>query len=287
MKTGSTAILGISAFYHDSAAALLVDGDIVAAAQEERFTRRKFDHRFPANAVRYCLSEAAIDIADVDYIGFYDKPLAKFDRIVETCIAFAPRSFRRWMQSMPVWLESKLHLQQEMDRRFHGEYRGRYVLADHHESHAASAFFPSPFEEAAILTLDGVGEWSTTTLGHGVGNRVKLTHEIRFPHSLGLLYSAFTYYAGFRVNSGEYKLMGLAPFGEPRFRNLILEKLIHVREDGSFWMDMSYFNYCRALTMTTGKFHELFGRPPRSPESTISRNWTWISPRPSSPCAKK
>ncbi|HEY6167024.1 MAG TPA: carbamoyltransferase [Verrucomicrobiae bacterium] len=268
---GSTRILGISAFYHDSAAALLVDGKIVAAAQEERFTRKKHDHHFPINAIEYCLREAGIAPVDLDYVGFYDKPLAKFDRLVETYAAFAPQSFRSWMKALPMWLKSKLHLQREMDRAFRNEYRGRYVFADHHESHAASAFFPSPFEEAAILTLDGVGEWSTTTLGHGRGNRIRLTHEIRFPHSLGLLYSAFTYYTGFRVNSGEYKVMGLAPYGEPRFKDVILKHLIHVRDDGSFWMDMSYFNYCQGMTMTGEKFHRLFGGPPRSPETMMTQ----------------
>src|SRR6516162_1985884 len=266
-----TAILGISAFYHDSAAAVIVDGRIVAAAQEERFTRLKHDHRFPINAVEYCLREADISPVDVDYVGFYDKPLAKFDRLIETYVTFAPQSFRSWITALPLWLKSKLHLQQEMDRALGNKYRGRYVFTDHHESHAASAFFPSPFEEAAILTLDGVGEWSTTTMGWGRANRVQLTHEIRFPHSLGLLYSAFTQYIGFRVNSGEYKVMGLAPYGEPRFKRLIYENLIHVRDDGSFWMDQSYFNYCHGMTMTSGKFHRLFGGPPRKPESMLTQ----------------
>lgn len=267
----STRILGISAFYHDSAAALLVDGKIVAAAQEERFTRKKHDHHFPSNAIAWCLREAGISAVDLDYVGFYDKPLAKFDRLVETYTAFAPASFSSYLKALPLWLKSKLHLQREFDRAFDGQYRGRYVFADHHESHAASAFFPSPYEEAAILTLDGVGEWSTTTMGWGRGNRLKLTHEIRFPHSLGLLYSAFTYYTGFRVNSGEYKIMGLAPYGEPRFKGLILEHLIDVRDDGSFWMDQRYFNYCAGMTMTNDKFHRLFGGPPRRPESPITQ----------------
>jgi carbamoyltransferase len=271
IPSGSTHILGISAFYHDSAAALIVDGQIVAAAQEERFTRVKHDHRFPISAVEYCLREGRILPTDLDYVGFYDKPFAKFDRLTETYVAFAPRSFRSWMKALPLWLKSKLHLQREMDRAFRNEYRGRYVFADHHESHAASAFFPSPFEEAAVLTLDGVGEWSTTTLGWGRGNRLELTHEIRFPHSLGLLYSAFTQYIGFRVNSGEYKLMGLAPYGEPRFKHLIYEHLIHVRDDGSFWMDQSYFSYCAGITMTSEKFHRLFGGPPREPESMLTQ----------------
>jgi carbamoyltransferase len=270
-RSGCTCILGISAFYHDSAAALLVDGQIVAAAQEERFTRKKFDHHFPINAIQYCLSEAGIAPVDLDYIGFYEKPLAKFDRLIETYTSFAPSSFRAWMEAVPIWLKSKVHLKREMDRAFRNQYRGRYVFADHHESHAASAFFPSPFEEAAILTLDGVGEWSTMTLGFGKGNHLSLTHEIRFPHSLGLLYSAFTYYTGFRVNSGEYKVMGLAPYGEPRFKDVILKELIHVRDDGSFWMDMSYFNYCQGMTMTSEKFHRLFGGPPRDPESFITQ----------------
>jgi carbamoyltransferase len=271
MSTGSTRILGISALYHDSAAALVVDGRIVAAAQEERFTRVKHDHRFPVNATEYCLQEGGISPTDLDYVGFYDKPLAKFDRLIETYVAFAPQSFRSWMTALPLWLRSKLHLQREMDRAFRDEYRGRYIFTDHHESHAASGFFPSPFEEAAILTLDGVGEWSTSTLGFGRGNRIQLCHEIRFPHSLGLLYSAFTQYIGFRVNSGEYKLMGLAPYGEPRFKEKIYEHLIHVRNDGSFWMDQSYFNYCAGMTMTSEKFHRLFGGPPRQPESMLTQ----------------
>src|SRR5262245_61918538 len=269
--TGSTRILGISAFYHDSAAALIVDGRIVAAAQEERFSRVKHDHRFPINAVEYCLSEGGISPTGLDYVGFYDKPLAKFDRLIETYVAFAPQSLRSWMTALPLWLKSKLHMQREMDRALRNEYRGRYVFADHHESHAASAFFPSPFEEAAILTLDGVGEWSTTMLGWGHGNRLHLTHEIRFPHSLGLLYSAFTQYIGFRVNSGEYKVMGLAPYGEPRFKRLIYEHLIHARDDGSFWMDQSYFDYCAGMTMTSEKFHRLFEGAPGKPESMLSQ----------------
>jgi carbamoyltransferase len=268
---GTTRILGISAFYHDSAAALIVDGGIVAAAQEERFTRVKHDHRFPINAIEYCLREGHISPTDLDYVGFYEKPLAKFDRMIETYVTFAPQSFRSWMKALPLWLKSKLHLQREIDRALRSEYRGRYVFSDHHESHAASAFFPSPFEEAAILTLDGVGEWSTTTLGYGRGNRLQLTHEIRFPHSLGLLYSAFTQYIGFRVNSGEYKVMGLAPYGTPRFKRLIYEHLIHARDDGSFWMDQSYFNYCSGMTMTNAKFHHLFGSPPRKLGSILTQ----------------
>ena len=266
-----TAILGLSAFYHDSAAALLVDGRIVAAAQEERFSRKKHDHRFPSNAVDYCLAEGGLTSAELDYVAFYDKPHAKFSRLVETYGAVAPRGFRTYLKAVPLWLRSKLHLPVEIDRALGRGYRGRFAFTDHHEAHAASAFFPSPFDEAAILTLDGVGEWSTTTLGHGRGNRVGLTHEIRFPHSLGLLYSAFTYYTGFRVNSGEYKVMGLAAYGEPRFQSDILRHLIHVRDDGSFWMDQSYFNYCAGMTMTSEKFHRLFGAPPRDPASRITQ----------------
>ena len=266
-----TSILGLSAFYHDSAAALVVDGRIVAAAQEERFTRRKHDHHFPSHAVAYCLREGGLTAADLDFVGFYDKPLAKFDRLMSTFAAFGPRGFRSYLKAMPLWLQSKLHLPREIDSALGQTFRGRYVFADHHESHAASAFFPSPFDEAAIVTLDGVGEWSSTTIGHGQGNRVSLTHEIRFPHSLGLLYSAFTYYTGFRVNSGEYKVMGLAPYGEPRFKELILKHLIHVRPDGSFWMDQRYFNYCTGMTMTSARFHTLFGGPPRHPESPITQ----------------
>ncbi len=266
-----TRILGISAFYHDSAAALLVDGQIIAAAQEERFSRKKHDHRFPINAVKYCLQEAGLTAAQLDYVGFYDKPLAKFDRLVHTLSAYAPSSFGSYLQSIPLWLRSKLHLPREIDRALNGEYHGSYLFADHHESHAASAFFPSPFEDAAILTLDGVGEWSTTTVGHGKGNTVQLLREIRFPHSLGLLYSAFTYYTGFRVNSGEYKVMGLAPYGQPKYAKLITDHLIHIQDDGSFWMDMSYFNYCTGFTMTSDKFHQLFGGPPRKPEALVTQ----------------
>jgi carbamoyltransferase len=271
ISRGSTRILGISAFYHDSAAALVIDGEVAAAAQEERFTRVKHDHRFPSHAVEYCLAEGGISASDLDYVGFYDKPLAKFDRLIETYVAFAPYAFRSWITALPLWLRSKLHLQREMDRALRNQYRGRYVFADHHESHAASAFFPSPFDEAAILTLDGVGEWSTTTLGFGRGKHLQLTHEIRFPHSLGLLYSAFTQYIGFRVNSGEYKVMGLAPYGEPRFKQLIYEHLIHAKDDGSFWMDQSYFDYCAGMTMTNEKFHRLFGGAPRKPESMLTQ----------------
>mgnify|MGYP005838301129 CR=1 FL=1 len=265
-----TAILGISAFYHDSAAALVVDGEIVAAAQEERFTRRKHDHRFPVHAIDYCLREAGLRAGDLDHVGFYDKPLLKFGRLLETYVSYAPRGFRSFLRAMPLWLGQKLHLRREMNRGLRQEYRRPFLFASHHESHAASAFFPSPFEEAAILTLDGVGEWATASYGTGLGNRIVLTHELRFPHSLGLLYSAFTYFTGFKVNSGEYKLMGLAPYGTPRYADVILERLIDLKEDGSFRMDMSYFNYCQGLTMTSKRFDRLFGGPPRKPETPIT-----------------
>ena len=264
-----TAILGISAFYHDSAAALVVDGDIVAAAQEERFTRKKHDHAFPANAIQYCLDQGGIDPARLDYVGFYDKPFLKFERLLETYVAIAPHGFGSFLAAVPLWLKQKLHLPKEMSKGLPG-YNKRFVFTEHHESHAASAFFPSPFEEAAILTLDGVGEWATASYGVGRGNRITLSHELRFPHSLGLLYSAFTYYTGFKVNSGEYKLMGLAPYGEPKYVDRILEKLLDLKEDGSFRMNMDYFNYCGGLTMTSPRFHDLFGGPPRAPEAAIT-----------------
>jgi carbamoyltransferase len=266
-----TAILGISAFYHDSAAALVVDGRIVAAAQEERFTRIKHDHNFPQQAVDYCLAEAGLRPEDLDYVGFYDKPLLKFERLLETYLAYAPSGFRSFAMAMPLWLKQKLHLPKEMRRGLRGGYTKRFVFPEHHESHAASAFFPSPFEEAAILTLDGVGEWATASFGMGRGNRLDLTHELHFPHSLGLLYSAFTYFTGFRVNSGEYKLMGLAPYGEPKYVDLILDNLLDLKEDGSFRMDLSYFNYCQGLTMTGPKMETLFGGPARKTESTLTQ----------------
>lgn len=264
-----TAILGISAFYHDSAAALLIDGQIVAAAQEERFTRIKHDASFPVRAVEYCLDSAGLTPTDLDYVGFYEKPFLKFDRLLETYLSYAPWGLRSFLQAMPVWLRQKLHIPREIQRGLNRQYRKRIVFAEHHESHAASAFFPSPFEESAILTFDGVGEWATTSFGTGRGNRIQLTHELQFPHSLGLLYSAFTYYTGFRVNSGEYKLMGLAPYGEPQYADLIRQHLIDILPDGSFRLDMSYFNYCQGLTMTSRKFERLFGRPPRRPESPV------------------
>lgn len=266
-----TAILGISAFYHDSAAALVVDGEIVAAAQEERFSRKKHDDRFPTHAVEFCLSEGGLTPDQLDYVGFYDKPLTTFERLIETWLAFVPAGYRSFRKGIPVWLKQKLHLPKELRRGLGGDYSGRFVFTDHHESHAASAFFPSPFEEAAILTLDGVGEWSTSCLGVGRDNAIELMKEIRFPHSLGLLYSAFTYYTGFRVNSGEYKVMGLAPYGRPIYKDRLLEHVIDLKEDGSFRMDMSYFNYCQGLTMTSERFHQLFEGPPRAPESDLTQ----------------
>jgi carbamoyltransferase len=264
------AILGLSAYYHDSAAALVVDGRIIAAAQEERFTRVKHDHRFPKNAIDYCLREAGLKPSNIDHVVFYEKPYLKFERLLETYLAVAPVGLRSFLMAMPLWIHEKLRLSNEMNRGLENGYAKRFIFLEHHESHAASAFFPSPFREAAILTLDGVGEWATATLGHGNGNKISLTHEMRFPHSLGLLYSAFTYFCGFKVNSGEYKLMGLAPFGEPRFEGLIRSHLIDLKEDGSFRMDLSYFDYCSGLTMTSRKFDRLFGGPPRRPESLIT-----------------
>jgi carbamoyltransferase len=258
-------ILGISAYYHDSAAALVCDGKIVAAAQEERFSRIRHDDAFPRQAIAACLEIAGLDIPQLDAVVFYEKPLPKFERLLETALAFAPRGFRFFHRAMPPWLTQKLHLPREIDRGLDNRYSGPLWFAAHHQSHAASAFFPSPFDRSAILTLDGVWEWTTTSWGVGEGNRIALRREIRFPHSLGLLYSAFTYHAGFRVNSGEYKLMGLAPYGTPRFQNLILETLIDLREDGSYWLDQSYFRYARGLTMTSKKFDRLFGKPPTPP----------------------
>jgi carbamoyltransferase len=264
-------ILGISAFYHDSAAALVRDGDIVAAAQEERFTRKKHDAGFPINAVNYCLAEAGMTAKDLDYVVFYEKPFLKFERLLETYIGYAPRGFGQFLVGMPVWLRQKLHLPREIDKALGGKYTGRYVFLEHHESHAASAFFPSPFDEAAILTLDGVGEWATASYGVGRGNKIEVTHEMHFPHSLGLLYSAFTYFTGFRVNSGEYKLMGLAPYGEPKYYDLIMDKLVDVRPDGSLRMDMSYFPYCHGKVMTGRRFEGLFGGKRRRAEDKITQ----------------
>lgn len=272
-RSSSTAILGISAFYHDAAAALVVDGEIVAAAQEERFTRRKHDPSFPANAIRYCLDEAGLAPERLDYVGFYEKPLLKLERLLDTYLSYAPRGFRSFLQFAPAWAKHKLHLRREIANGLSsagGGYRKQIVFTEHHESHAASAFFPSPFEKAAILTMDGVGEWATTTWGAGSGNRIELKQEIRFPHSLGLLYSAFTYFTGFKVNSGEYKLMGLAPYGAPRYADRIREHLIDLKPDGSFRMDQSWFSYCDGLRMTSRKFDRLFDGPSRASEAPIT-----------------
>ena len=266
-----TTILGISAFYHDSAACVVIDGDIVAAAQEERFTRKKHDDAFPSHAVAYCLEQAGRSLAEVDYVVFYEKPVRKFERLLETYLAFAPAGLRSFNMAMPVWLKEKVRQRTVIRKALGKTCKAPIVFTEHHESHAASAFFPSPYQDAAILTLDGVGEWSTTTIGVGEGNKIKLLREIKFPHSLGLLYSAVTYYCGFRVNSGEYKLMGLAPYGRPIYKDLITTHLIDIRPDGSFWLDMQYFNYCQGLTMTSPKFHELFGGPPRDPETSIEQ----------------
>ncbi|MDP8299960.1 MAG: carbamoyltransferase [Candidatus Tantalella remota] len=262
-------ILGISAFYHDSAAALVREGEIVAAAQEERFTRKKHDPSFPAKSVEYCLAEAGITIEDVDVVAFYDKPFIKFERLLETYVAYAPKGIRSFISAMPPWIKKKLFLKEHI--RSELGYEGTILFPEHHHSHAASAFYPSPFEKAAVLTVDGVGEWATASFGKGEGNGIELYDEIRFPHSIGLLYSAFTYYCGFRVNSGEYKLMGLAPYGEPRYADLILENLIDIKDDGSFRLDLKYFNYCAGQTMTSRKFHKLFGGPPRKPESDLEQ----------------
>lgn len=264
-------VLGISAFYHDSAAALVQDGLIVAAAQEERFTRRKHDASFPANAVTYCFREAGITAADLNAVVFYEKPLVKADRLIETYLGVAPSGLRSFSLAIPTWLREKNNIPALIRRNLGKEYDGPVLFTEHHESHAASAFFPSPFREAAIVTADGVGEWATTTIGVGEDNRIQLLQEIRFPHSLGMLYSAFTYYTGFRVNSGEYKVMGLAPYGEPKYVKLIYDHLIELHEDGSFWLNPDYFNYCSGLTMTTARFHDLFGGPPRKPETQLTQ----------------
>jgi carbamoyltransferase len=262
-------ILGISCYYHDAAAALVVDGRIVAAAQEERFSRKKHDSRFPGQAINYCLEAGGVAARDLTYVVFYDKPLLKFERILETSLAYAPRGLRSFLMSMPLWLKEKLWIPSQI--RAHLDYDGPILFTEHHESHAASAFFASPFECAAILTMDGVGEWTTTSYGVGAGNRITLQGELRFPHSLGLLYSAFTYFTGFKVNSAEYKVMGLAPYGEPRYVQTIYDHLIDLKEDGSFRMNMEYFNYCAGLTMTGVTFDRLFGGPPRAPESPLSQ----------------
>ena len=265
----ATYILGISAFYHDSAACLIRDGVIIAAAQEERFSRIKNDERFPINSISYCLSHAGIESSDLSIVAFYDKPLLKFERILETHLAFAPSSLASFLKAMPVWLKEKLWMEDTLKRQL--GYQGEVIFPEHHQSHAASAFYPSPFERAAVLTIDGVGEWATTSWGIGHGHHLESHGELRFPHSVGLLYSAFTYYTGFRVNSGEYKVMGLAPYGRPIYKTLIMDHLLDLKEDGSFRMDMRYFNYCQGLTMTSPHFHRLFGGPPRTPDSEITQ----------------
>lgn len=268
-------ILGVSAFYHDSAAALIVDGRIAAAAQEERFTRAKHDARFPKNAVKYCLDEGGVSLGDVDYVVFYDKPFLKFERLLETYLAFAPRGFGSFRLALPLWLRVKLFQKRVLRQEFAHfapdyDWDGRLLFAEHHQSHAASAFFPSPFEEAAVLTMDGAGEWATTSMGIGRGNTLEIAKEIHFPHSLGLLYAAFTGYTGFKANSGEYKVMGLAPYGEPRFVQTILDHLIDVKPDGSFRLDQSYFDYCTGLKMTNKRFDALFGGPARLPDEPLT-----------------
>ncbi len=270
-------VLGISAYYHDAAAALVVDGKIVAAAQEERFTRKKHDDRFPENAVRYCLEEAGLSAGDLDNVAFYDKPFLKFERLLETYLAFAPRGFSSFRQALPVWVKDKLFQKDNLAKALKAtlgdgiDWNSRLLFSEHHLSHAASAFYPSPFERAAVLTMDGVGEWTTTSLAIGDGAKLQVIREIHFPHSLGLLYSAFTYYTGFKVNSGEYKVMGLAPYGEPRFVKQIRDHLIDVKEDGSFRLNMDYFDFCTGLRMTNAKFDELFGGPPRESEAQLSQ----------------
>ena len=265
----STYILGISCFYHDSAAALIRDGEIIAAAQEERFTRKKHDFNFPSNAVDYCLQEAGIKPADVSFVAFYDKPLLKFERILLTYLTYAPYGFKSFSKAIPLWLKERLWMRPLIEEKLGCEEK--VLFTEHHESHAASAFYPSPFKEAAIITMDGVGEWATASFGVGKGNDFDLLYDIKFPHSLGLLYSAFTYYTGFKVNSAEYKVMGLAPYGEPKYADLILKELVDLKKDGSFRLNMKYFNYCAGLTMTNKRFDKLFGGPPRRPETEITQ----------------
>ena len=270
-------ILGISAFYHDSAAALIEDGQVVAAAQEERFTRKKHDSDFPHHAVKYCLSAGASPGADVDYVVFYEKPFVKFERLIETYLSFAPRGFPSFLKAMPLWLKEKLFLKRLLieklgEIRSDVDWKAKMLFAEHHQSHAASAYYPSPFKEAVVLTMDGVGEWATSSAGIGRGDKLEIEREIRFPHSLGLLYSAFTYYTGFRVNSGEYKVMGLAPYGEPKYSRILLDNLIDIRDDGSFKLDLSYFDYCTGLTMTNSRFDALFGAPARTPDELLTQH---------------
>jgi carbamoyltransferase len=269
-------LIGISAFYHDSAAALIEGGRIVAAAQEERFTRKKHDAGFPTHAIRYCLDEAKITLDDIDHVVFFEKPFIKFERLLETYLANAPRGFQSFQMAMPLWIKQKLFQKPKLEKALKVFSRssridGKLLFAEHHQSHAASAFFPSPFEKAVVLTMDGVGEWATTSVAIGRGNTLEPVREIHWPHSIGLLYSAFTYYTGFKVNSGEYKVMGLAPYGSPTYADTILENIIDLKEDGSFWLDQTYFNYATGLTMTSRKFHELFGGPPRDPETPLTQ----------------
>ena len=262
-------ILGISAFYHDSAACLVRDGEIVSAAQEERFTRKKHDHNFPFKAIDFCLSHSKIRVSDLELVAFYDKPFLKFERLLESYLSYAPIGLASFIKAMPLWIKEKLWMKEYIKNEL--DYNGKTIFPEHHESHAASAFFPSPFKEAAILTMDGVGEWTTTSYGIGRDNNIELLAELKFPHSLGLLYSAFTYYTGFKVNSGEYKVMGLAPYGEPRYKDVILQELIDLKEDGSFKMNMDYFDYVAGLRMTNNKFNRLFGGPPREPETKLTQ----------------
>lgn len=264
-------ILGLSAFYHDSAACLVRDGQIIAAAQEERFTRKKHDAAFPKNAVEYCLREGGISLTQVDYVAFYEKPFVKFDRILHSYLAYAPSGLKTFLMAIPLWIRERIWMKTLIQEQLPG-FAGKILFPEHHESHAASAFFPSPYQEAAFLTVDGVGEWTTTSYGKGIGNKIEMLGELHFPHSLGLLYSAFTYFTGFRVNSGEYKLMGLAPYGEPKYVDVILRELIDLKEDGSFRLNMKYFNYGVGLTMTNAAFAKLFGRPPRKPESKLTQH---------------
>src|SRR2546430_5184451 len=270
------AILGISAYYHDSAACLVRDGEIVAAAQEERFTRKKHDAGFPSHAVAYCLGAGGIEPSRLDYVGFYDKPLLKFERLLENYCGVAPRGLRSFLTAMPVWLKEKLFTRDRI-RKALGGYEGPVLFAEHHESHAASAFYPSPFLEAAVLTMDGVGEWATSSYGIGRGKDLELLAELHYPHSLGMLYSAFTYYTGFKVNSGEYKVMGLAPYGEPRYADLILDKLIDLREDGSYRLDTAFFGYLDSETATNAAFEGLFGCKRRDPGSPVTIEFIEIS----------
>ena len=262
-------ILGISAYYHDSAACLVQDGKIVSAVQEERFTRKKHDFSFPENAINYCLQDNNLTGDDLDFVAFYDKPFLKFERILMTYLTYAPIGIASFLKAIPLWTKQKLWIKDLIRKHLH--YEGMIIFTEHHEAHAASAFFPSPFQEAAFLTLDGVGEWTTTSYGIGMDNQIQIMADIKFPHSIGLLYSAFTYYTGFKVNSGEYKVMGLAPYGTPRYKDLILRELVDLKDDGSFRLNMEYFNYCAGLTMTNEKFHRLFGGPPRKPESPMTQ----------------